>query len=294
MRIAEVFTFAAILCLGPVATAHCIELSVSVVAENPPSQITVNVEGDNQLTALSRNNPDGVFKTTLTGPESGTDELVIPYRLAAYWTSATEQLYLGIRPLRPMRLNLYVYHEAIGSDDVALRKIEGLGSDLISLLRKYFWARAFHYRCRYEDNLPLHSAAIRSARLWYDASVNLAKMPESIFRMDDDIAKIMHDYEDLAKTDKSFAKCYRKYVLEGYVRGTDAQLVGQNYGFVGKIPELVSKGHIEEARELNSRALAAFSSESKETQRVIRAEQQINKKLLMDNARYIDTLQSLK
>jgi hypothetical protein len=51
--------------------------------------------------------------------------------------------------------------------------------------------------------MPQHTAAIRSARLWFDAAVTLVKRQNSAFRMDDEIQKIMNEYEDLARRDAS-------------------------------------------------------------------------------------------
>ncbi|MBW8370673.1 MAG: hypothetical protein K0M66_06850 [Thiobacillus sp.] len=272
--------------------AEEIDLSVQVVAQDSPAQVTLQLEDDIQPFALNRDPADGTFKTLLILPSAESagraNRLIASYRLVASWGMAKEQLYLGIRPLPPKKLNLNVYHEPIGYRIETLNAIDALGTDLDSTLRKYFQARTFHKKWRFEHKQPLHAATLRSARIWYDAAVALAKWPNSVFRMDEEIASIFKEYEDLAKRDRNFNKRYRQYVAAGYIGGTAEQLVAMDYAFVGKIPALVSAGRLDEAKELNERALKALSKEPVAIQQVIVKRQGIDLDLLNNNARYID------
>jgi len=293
MRAASLMAFVVAFGVGLVITGHCaekIELDVRVVADNPPGEVTVNVEGDVQSILLKRDPADAAYKTALPrpGPKANGDEkLVFPYLLVASWDEAKEQLYLGLRPLTPEKLNLTIYHKSFECDAAALNTIAALGIDFDSVLRKYFRARTFHKIWRYKHGLPQHDAAIRSARLWYDAAVTLAKYRQPVFRMDEEINEIVQQYEELAERDKHFGESYRRYFPSGYFQGITEQLVALNYAFVGKIPKLVAEGRLDEAKELNARALTALSKETEEVQQIISSRQRINTGLLMNNAKYI-------
>jgi hypothetical protein len=280
-----------------VSGADRIEINVRIVSKDVPVQVTVQNENDIQPADLSRDRVDGTFKITLPRPSARELEqaklLVAPYRLVASWGEAKEQVFLGLRSTAPKDLNLRVYHETLEYDDSALSAIEALGTDFESVQQRYFRSRAFHRYWRYKNRMPEHAASLRSARLWFDAAVRLVKWPNSVFRMDDEIKKVMEDYEDRAKSDPSFSPRYRRYTSPGYVRGTLEQVLVVDYAFVGDIPKLVKDGQFGEAGELNRRALTVLSNESSEVQRIVMQLQRINVDLLMQNAAYISTRQGV-
>lgn len=172
-----------------------------------------------------------------------------------------------------------------------LNTIEALGTDFTSVLQKYFRARNFHRYWRTTNGMPQHTAAIRSARLWFDAAVTLVKRQNSVFRMDDEIQKIMNEYEDLARRDASFRKRYRRYASNGYVTGTIEQVIAAPYAFVGDILKLIEDGRLDEAQQLNTKALSVLSNSPKDVQKIILKQQKINVELLTGNARYISVRQ---
>jgi hypothetical protein len=284
-----------------VVHAQEVDLRVAVIARDPPVQVTVQREDDIQPIVLARDPADGNgpaavwnYRGVLARPasEAGTgSQLVAPYRLVASWHEANEQVYLGLRPMAPMKLNISVYHEQISCDVNTLNAIDAFESNFDSTLHKYFQARAFHRKWRFDYRQPYHVAALRSARLWFDAAVALVKST-SVFRMDTDIATIMSEYELRASRDRSFERRYRQYVPDGYIRGTNAQLLALDYAFVGKIPGLVKEGKLDQANALNEAALATLSNSSAKVRGVVLAEQGIHRDLLNNNARYIATLKA--
>lgn len=305
MRLVTIIIFLMTFWIGLMGEAYCvegIELRVRVFAETHPTQITLTKKNTIQCINLKKyQQGDEVYETSIPHPwyneyenKGNSNQLVVPYLLVASWGESKEQLYLGIRPLCPNEVNLRMYHKSFECSYATLSDIEALGSDFDSVLRKYFRARYFYNKWRYVNHQPLHVAAIRSARMWYDAAAELVQLSKSVFRMDEEIEHIMKSYENLAKQDKSFEKRFRRYTRNGYINGIDQQLFAANYKFVGKIPFLVKKGHLAEAKKLNALALKAFNSQSETYQKIISMHQGINKDLLVNNSQYIDSLMRIR
>lgn len=273
-----------------------VDLVVQVMTSNPPAEVTVQHENDPENVALIRNPQDGFFHGTVPRPVTldlaAKKKLVASYRVVASWGDASEQLYLGLRAAVPAKLSLHFYHAVYSADsanDIALTAIEALGTDYESTLKKYFRARAFHRYWRFENRQPEHWAALRSARLWFDAAVTLGSLSNSYYRMDDEIKTIIDQYEEHAQADANFRRRYRSYVSQGYIAGTLDQVTAADYAFVGQIPKLVATGNLDEASNLNTKALSALSNESDETRRVVLKVQGVSVDQLKANEGFIAT-----
>ncbi len=220
--------------------------------------------------------------------------MITPYDLVVSWGEDKELIYFGFGHLSPNEVCLTIYHNSFECNYNSLSKIEALGTDFDSVLRKYFRARHFHKRWRYINRQPLHSISIRSARLWYDASAKLVQLSPSLFRIDEEVKEIIVDYENRAEQNNDFKKRYSKYARVGYISGIDQQILALDYAFIGKIPNLIAKGQLLEAKRVNSFALEALSNESPLNQKIILRYQGINVKLLENNANYMDTLSHIR
>jgi hypothetical protein len=268
------------------------EVSVRVIANNPPDDLAIQSEDGQVSAALTWNQSATRFETKLPQPSSeASTQLVAPYRLVANWGGESEQEFLGLRTPYPEHLRVTLYHQPIQFTVADLGKIEALGSDFEGTLCRYARARAFHKHWRYELEQPGHAAALRSAKLWFDAAYSLATRANSIFRMDEEAAKIMVDYEEQAKNDEPFRTRFRRYVSPGYLAGMNAQLLAHDFTAVGKIPELISKGRLDEAMSVNDKAIAVLAEQTPENRRSVLQKQGVSVAMLQENSKYIATLQ---
>lgn len=277
---------------GIAQAADLLELRVSVRSEKTPSGVSVQEEGGVSTISLARVQGNSLFQATMPRPTAkdlaSSKMIAAPYRLIADWGQEKEQLFLGFNSLTPQQIQINIWHERISLERSELDAIEALGSDLDSTLQKYFRARAYHKGWRSQ---PTHQVAIRSARVWFDAAANLAQRRQSYFRMDEEVQKIMAEYENLAASDESFSKRYRKYANPGYVSATLNQVATAEYWFVGEIPRLVASGNLAEAQEINSKALAVLENENPDMKRAVAVRQGVTVEMLKTNSAYIMTKQ---
>lgn len=278
-----------------VAQADLLELKVNVRSERAPSGVSVQEENGVSNISLTHKQGDRTFQTTMPRPtarELASAKLnVAPYRLVADWGQEKEQLFLGFHSLTPLQIQINIWHERTTLRPSELDAIEALGSDIDSTLQKYFRARAYHKGWRYELRQPTHQVAIRSARVWFDAAANLAQRRQSYFRMDEEVQRIMVEYEELAASDERFRNRYRRYANPGYVSATLNQVATAEYWFVGEIPRLVASGMLMEAQEVNSKALEVLESENPEIKRAVAVRQGVTVEMLKANSAYIMTKQ---
>jgi hypothetical protein len=289
----QVFAVLLMLFLVQVCIAQEIALQVAIIAKEVPDQLLMQEEEGIQGIAFQYRT-DGSYWGKVARPKpadlANAKKLSLDYRLVASWVDGKEQLFLKIQSQLPELIVLKLYHNQDAFNDVALDKIDGLGTDLDSLIEKYCRARAFHMHWRFEKKQPENFIALRSARMWFDAAVALAtRGPISPFRMDSDIMKIMNDYEAMARHDNRFNSRYRKYALSGYVQGMLVNVKTAEYDFVGLVPKLVSEGKHQEAYELNSKAYSVLSGESKSTRKLVEKRQGVNLELLRSNAAFLVT-----
>jgi hypothetical protein len=263
-----------------------LKMTVKVVSPVAPSAVTVERDDDMQKHTLTRN-PEGSYSGTLPAQDmaASRSSVVLPHRLVVSWSdNNNDDLFLGFRYPVPAQIDLSVYRDQSAYDEPALNAVDRLGTDLDSLLKKYFRARTFHRHWRFDASLPENYLAIRSARIWFDASTALSQRKNSPFRMDPEIVKLMRDYEQQARSPSGFARRYRIYVPAGYVEATLTQTAAADFAFVGLIPALVQAGKIEDARALNNAAMEALESAPADLRKAIGRHQGVNLDLLKGNA----------
>lgn len=291
MKKVQVVAVLSLLFLFEVCIAQEITLQVAVISKEAPAQVLMQEEEGIQSIAFQRSQTDGPYWGRVARPKTDAladaKKLSLAYRLVASWADGKEQLFLKIQSHLPELIALKLYHDQDAFNDVALNKIDGLGTDLDSLIEKYCRARAFHMHWRFVKNQPENFIALRSARVWFDTAVALAIRPNSPFRMDGDIMKIMNDYEAIALQNNKFNSRYRKYVPSGYVQGILDDVKTAEYAFVGLVPRLVAEGKHQEAYELNLKAYGVLSGESESTRKLVEKRQGVNLELLRRNAAFL-------
>lgn len=270
-----------------------LEIVASIQAQSGPSVVSIERQHSLHKVELSQLPGQREYSTAVPRPtptELAKVKLVaVPYLLVASWADGKEPVYLELSSLTPRKIAIRITHEPVNDTRPALDAIEALGNDYESTLQRYFRARAFHRKWRYEHRLPEHQVAIRSARIWFDAAATLVKYAQSYFRMDDEVRGIMTDYETRAKSDPQFGKRFRLYANAGYVASTLAQVEVARYGFVGAIPTLVADGKLGEAAALNTRAINVLENETPEVKRSVERFQGVNLRLLRANEAYLNT-----
>lgn len=239
------------------AFANEIELRVTMRTSTAPVEVKLQLEDTIVEIALDRAPTGNVYTASVSLP-STQKVASIPYQLVSTWSDGKEPLYLAFNPELSGKIDIPVLHPIESYDRSTLDSIEALGTDFSSTLERYFRARAFHRKWRFDNKQPKTQAALRSAKIWFDASANLAKRANSYFRLDKEIEKIMADYEQQAASDPSFLSRYRRYASEGYITATLEQVHAAQYRFIGKIPMLVASRRLNEAQNLNDKAIAAL------------------------------------
>jgi len=216
--------------------------------------------------------------------------VVNPCDLVVAWPDANETVYMNVGLLSPNSIKLHAYapDKPSGFTLGDLSPINGLGSDLDSTLKKYLYARRFHHYWRFVIDEPNVEIAVRSARIWFDANTILVTRQPQVFRLDEDLKKIIDDYRTLATTDRTFRSILQTYLPNALVDAALQQMVAAPYKNVGAIPTLISQGRIYEAKTINDSALQSFNAASPEEQQTIVAKQHINRALLENNAAFID------
>jgi hypothetical protein len=282
----------ALLCAG--AHGQKIPVQVQISATALPADVDVERQSGGSQIGFARVPNENVFFGVVPRPTpeelTAAKRVAEPYVLVANWSDGTKELvYLALNGLTP-DIRLRVFHEPVGDDLAALRAIAALQSDLDSNLKQYFKARTFHRKWRYEIQQPDTEVAIQSARIWFDAAVNLVKRDGSYFRMDDEVRDIFRDYEMRAIRDSGLNRRLRKYVNSGYVSATMEQTTAAPYHVVAAVPQLVKAGKIEEAQAVNGKALAALESEPREVQRIVEKRQGVNVDLLRNNAAFLSSI----
>lgn len=275
-----------------------IELRVTIGVPTIPSGVTIQRENSVSQTVLSREPTGTVYTVSVIRPTakelSAAKLLSYPYRLVATWDDGKEPLYLAFSSRSLAKIDIPILHPNEPSERTTLDSIETLGSDFTSTLEKYFRSRAFHRKWRLENKLPYHQVAVRSAKIWFDASANLAKLADSYFRIDEEVQEIIIEYERKAASDPWFRTLYKKYATAGYISATLEQIYAGQFQFVGEIPKLVANQRLNEAQDLNDTAIAVLESESQNVRQVVSKRQGVNLELLKANSEYISTMQRNK
>lgn len=273
--------------LSKLVLADEIELRVTIRAPIAPTVVTIQRE--NTVDEILNLAPTGnVYAATVNRPSA--KEHSIPYELISSWSDGKEQLYLTFDSRTSGKVDIPVLHPTESSDRATLDSIEALGTDFSSMLERYFRARALHKKWRYDNKQPQTQVALRSAKIWFDASANLAKRANTYFRLDKEIEEIMASYEKQAASDPSFLSRYRKYASAGYIAATLEQVYAAQYRFVGEIPTLVADQRLDEAQDLNDKAIAVLENETPDMKRIISKRQGVDLDLLKANSAYISTL----
>lgn len=270
-----------------------IELRVTMRASTAPIGVTIQRDNTVDEIALDPAPTGNVYRISVNRPP--TQELAsVPYQLVATWSDGKELLYLAFNSMTLGKINIPVLHPIESSDRSTLDSIEALGTDFTSTLERYFRARALHKKWRFDNKQPKTQVALRSAKIWFDASANLAKRTNSYFRLDEEIKTIMDDYEKQAASDSEFRSRYRKYASAGYISATLEQVHAVQYRFVGEIPRLVASQRLDEAQDLNDKAIAALERETPDMRLIVSKRQGVDLDLLKANSAYISTLQENK
>lgn len=269
-------------------------LTVRVVGPAPDA-VELQDEQMSTSTTLATAAPAGAYEGQFPEhrPRPTDATLVAPYRLVASWGNVADDYFLGLRPSFRGPLAITVFHDpSLGFTFADLEQIDALGTDLNATLKKYTKARAFHRQWRYTKALPLHSVAVRSAKIWFDAAYDLAVRQNTQFRMDEEVAKIMRDYEQLAINDASFRRTLRSIVISGYVARVEGQIQALDWAAVAEVPRLIRDGRIDEADALNDQALASLKAQEAPVQLVVLRNQGISVATLEANSQYISALRS--
>ncbi len=281
-------------CMASIQHVFADDIKLRVVTMNKsPTPKEVSIENENTTNKIALDQATGnIFTTSISRPPIKEELKPSPYRLVSMWDNdENEQLYLAFSSRTPRTVEIQVQHLIESPDLPTLENIDALNSDFSSMLKKYFRARALYKKWRLIGGQSTHKIAIRSAKIWFDASVNLAKLTNSYFRIDEEIKAIMADYEKKAKNDSWFREQYRNYASSGYISATLEQVLAAQYQFVGEIPTLVANQRLDEAQDLNEKAVAALERESLHTRRIVSKRQGIDLDLLKANTAYISTLQ---
>jgi hypothetical protein len=152
-------------------------IGVSVDSANAPDAVIL--EKGVALTELKRRADEPLFESAVSIVSSDSS-LREDFRLIAKWsTSDSEQLFLGLGPMTndPSIIPMFIFR--VPSDMNGVRKLDNLGTDTRSVLCKYFGGREICRSLR-EKGLPHVTAALRSARIWFDAAVQLTIKCRSI------------------------------------------------------------------------------------------------------------------
>lgn len=270
-----------------------IELRVTMRASITPIGVTIQQDDTMDEIALNPASTGSVYTVTINRPPTDAPADV-PYQLVATWSDGKEVLYLAFNSMTPRKINIPVLHPIESAERATLESIEALNTDFSSMLERYYRARAFHKKWRYELKHPETQVALRSAKIWFDASANLAKRANSYFRIDEEIKTIMADYEKKAANDQWFRSLFRKYAGAGYISATLGQVYAAQYQYVGAIPKLVANQHLDEAQQLNDKAIAALENETPNIRLIVSKHQGVDLDLLKSNAAYISTLQEIE
>jgi hypothetical protein len=274
-------------------TSHAqeIKLRVKVISTVAPTGALMESDANSGNYEFNKDAASGVFTSRIPAPDvdkiKAYEKIVSPHRIVVSWPDSREQLFIGLRSPLPSALEVSVYREPVAFDEDYLRKIDALPSDLESTLQKYFRARTFHNYWRFKNQATFY-LALRSAKIWFDAATRLATRPNSIFMMDPDVKAIMSRYEEMAKTDSKFKQRLREHTGAGYVAGTLSQISAVEFSSVGMIPRLKGEGRIEEARMINTKALATLADAPDDVRESVLKHQRIDVELLKANQRVLE------
>lgn len=276
---------AAAMVLHAAAPSVAVELNVRVVSDKSPAGVSIRAEDSLESIALAKDAAAERYSGNLDAAPASSSVFGVPMRLIADWPNGQqEQLYVALRNPTPQRISLSFYRDQAAFDESSLNAVDRLGTDVESKLRKYFRARAIHKYWSFEQNLPDHYLALRSARIWFAAAVDLSKPAASPLRMDEEVKQIMEAYEKRAGEDKRFAGLFRKYAKDGYVTATLRSVAASEFAVLGEIQKLAGKGRFEEAEQLNTMGLSALRAAPPETRAAVLQEWKVNVELLEANA----------
>lgn len=216
-----------------------------------------------------------------------------PYDLVIDWPEPNETIYLALDSISPAKVGLGVDSMQVPSGFKLrdLEEIEGISNaDNDSLLKKFILARRFFRHWRYMLHEPDIDITLRSAKVWFDASVNLVKRRPHLFRFDAELPDIISGYQARTRIDAGLRKRFARHFNEAAIRSAYAQMASAPYQFVGRIPGLVAQGDLGQAKAYNDLALHSFGVSPPDIQQAIVAEQGVGISLLKRNSAYIDAL----
>lgn len=281
---AAVSGFWAVIVLHAATPVMAVEFSVLVFSDKSPTRVSVQAEESMESVVLSRDAVAGRYSANFDAAPASSSVFGVPMRLVADWQNGQqEQLYVALRNPTPKRILLSVYRDQVAFDVKSLNAVDRLGTDAESRLQKYFRARAIHKYWSFEQNLPDHYLALRSARIWFAAAADLAKPAASPFRMDEEVKRIMEAYEKRAREDRHFADLFRKYANDGYVTATLRSVAASEFSSLGEIQKLAGKGRFEDAAQLNTMGLSALRAATPETRAAVLDEWKVTVELLEAN-----------
>lgn len=265
-----------------------VELSYDSVA--PPA--LVEIQGDSRSTLeLRADSSKKVFSVSVPRPSLASGMVVNPIDLVIDWPEPNETIFLNVGPLTPdaIRLRIDGPNPQPKFSISELLKIENLPSDEQSLLKRYLHARRFHQHWR-ARGLPDSEVAIRSARAWFDASVNLVKRRPQTFALDRDIRAVIDDYKARSVSDATLASRVGRFFPSFMVASEVSETRAAPYAFVGKIPELVATSRISDAVMYNDLALRSLEASSSDEREAVKVKQGITAGVLEGNRSYLENL----
>jgi hypothetical protein len=285
----------------PSVTAQQSSVEISVTIDGHETPEAVKLENAFLATpvefAPQRNERLFVAHLSLQDVSDGQAvSLTNPVQLVVEWPLRNESesvfMMVGVGSPRVISVTIDGPTETAKFDLAALDEIDSRGSDLSSTVVRYLHARRFYRHWRFQKRQPMHQVALRSARIWFDASTALVTARPTIFRPDPDIEGFVREY----LTDKRLTDMQRnrvaKYFPERILAAADAQKRSAPYSVVGDIPNLIKTRQVSEAARVNSAAHTALLAADPQTRTAVARNQGVTLDLLNANAQYIDTLQS--
>lgn len=277
---------------SPLATAQgTTKVEVRVAANGAAAAVELQGRENGVYIEFERDATGRNFIALVPHQRSATS-LLTPFDLVIDWPDPNEVIFLNIGTISPPLIRLDVQPvAATGSYKIKdLDAIDGLGGDHASMLEQYVKARRFHLHWRHTIGQPDHAISLRSARIWFDASVNLAKRRPEIFRRDDDIARIVADYRSRARSNGALAGRVSRFFPAAMLASAEAQIAAAPYQIVGEIPGLIRSNRLDLAKTYNDLALASLENADGKTRALIAATQNVTIAMLRDNSNYIDAL----
>jgi len=238
-------------------------VSLNPQSSAAPDQITLEAaDVDGETLA-----PDGTRHYAGTIALPSNDKWERHYVLTGSWGDISRQIYLRITSTTKCPLRLTMFNIDAAPDDDTLSKLNALGGDMNSLLKKYFVARDV-YRSLVDVQT---NVKYRALHMWFDAAYNLSKTYPYI-EFDPDVKKSVAE---------SGSDYYKPYL---------AQAAAFEWRDVGTVQPLLRDGKIAEAQGLTTFYLAKFNNLTPDQKKAVTAVTGVDGGVLEGNHTFVSNL----